>query len=671
MDIKLGTEVGRLFVVNGVRRERAACLGTFGQPTSLFRRRDRGRLFVAVELTGDELGRDVLYEDLVNLVGNTYYEATGSVTAGLRSALHAVNARLLRENRGLSRGEGRLAGVSCAVLRGEGLYVAQAGPALVHIVRRGQVLTFPDSPSPLDWLAEGPGAPLGRQRVADVRFFHHTVQPGDVILLTQPTWARQIDPRQIAEAVVSVGVDQAIGNLQALAGQEHAAALIVEIAREGEKGDTPRARLRTETAPRRPRRERTRPAEVELQEVPAAAEPAVAPVATARASGLNLSSWLRSAGRGLLAVLAVMLDGLRRLLVRILPGRGEAAPQSARPAQARGARSGTGSPLVVWMAAAIPIIVVLLVVGMYWRQGSNRQAEFAELLAQARDEYDQARINEEDVPVAREHYRQALSLAGSALAMRENDPTAQEIQRQAQDALDRIDNVYRLYDLTPLYTYTESGSAPGELISDGQNIFVLDRGTGQVYHHVFNELGSDLQETTVIVQKGQAVDGAATGDLIDMVWRPDGGDHHRGSLFILDGNGRLLEYDPIFSTVVALPLGGLDQWRSPQAVSTYFDQTKTNFYILDTGLNQILKYVPTENLYEDAPTGYVTAEDLDLSGAVDMAINGYVYLLYGDGRVQKLYTGQIEDFALNGLADPLNSPSAIFTANHDNAVEYL
>jgi len=669
MAIKLGVEVGQLRVVSGVRQERTACLGTFEQPGSLFQRRDRGRLFVVIELTGDALGRDVLYEELVRLAGTTYYDTPGSITAGLRAALRAVNARLLHENRGLSPGEGRLAGISCAVLRGNDLYVAQAGPALVHVARQGQVLTFPDNPLPLDWLSEGPTAPLGRQRTVNVRFFHCTVQPGDVILLAQPTWARQLRPPQIAEAVVYTGVAQAMSNLQALAGQDEAAALIVEIT--GTLEGAPQARPRAEPIPRRPRRRRVRAAEAEPQEIPTRQKPATERGIAARLGRLDLSAKLSSAGRGLLAVLALILDGLRRLLVRILPGREKVTPKRARPARARKATPGTSSPLVVWMAAAIPIIIILLVVGMYWRQGSNRQAEFAELLTQAQNEYDLAKANEGNTTAAREYYKQALDLTTRALAMRENDPTAQDLRDQAQKALDKIDRVYRLYDLTPLHTYAEPGSVPGRVIADGQNIFVLDRGTGRVYQHVFNELGRDLQETIVIVQKGQAVDGAATGDLIDMAWRPDGGDHHRGSLLILDGNGRLLEYDPIFGTVVARPLGGLDLWRSPQAVSTYFDQTKTNFYILDTGLNQILKYVPTDELYNEAPIGYVTADDVDLGGAVDMAINGYVYVLYGDGRVQKLYLGQPEAFALSGLADPLSNPSAIFTANHSDSVKYL
>ena len=669
MAIKLGAEVGQLHVVNGVRQERTACLGTFEQPASLFRRRDQGRLFVVIELTGDALDRDALYEDLTRMVGTTYYNTPGSITAGLRAALRAINARLLRENRGLSPGEGRLAGISCAVLRGNDLYIAQAGPALVHVARQGEVLTFPGSSPPLDWLAEGPTAPLGRQRVVDVRFFHCTVQPGDVILLAQPTWAQQLHPRQVAEAVVYTGVAQAMGNLQALAGQEDAAALVVEIT--GALEGVPQTRPQPKPAPRRPPREQVHTAEAEPQEIPAREEPTAERGITTRLGRLDLAAKLRLVGQGLLAALALVLDGLRRLLVRILPGREGVAPKRARPARARKATPGTSSHLVIGMAVAIPVIIVLLVLGVYWRQGTNRQAEFAELLVQAQNEYDQGGVNEGNIPVAREHYKQALDLVAKALAMRGSDSAAQELQRQAQEALDKIDNVYRLYDLTPLHTYTEPGSAPGRVIADGQNIFVLDRDTGRVYHHVLNELGKDLQETAVIVQKGQAVDGAATGDLIDMAWKPDGGDHHRGSLLILDGNGRLLEYDPIFGTITALPLGGLDQWRSPQAVSTYFDQTKTNFYILDTALNQVLKYVPTNDLYNVTPTGYLTAEDVDLSGAVDMAIDGYVYVLYSDGRVQKLYTGQPEAFALVGLPDPLAGPSAIFTANHSDAVKYL
>lgn len=667
MAVKLGAEVGQLRVVNGVRQERVTCLGSFEQPTSLFRRRDQGRLFVVVELTGDELGRDALYEDLVQLAGSTYYHTPGSVTAGLRAALHEVNARLLRENRGLSPGEGRLAGISCAVLRGDDLYIAQAGPALAYLASQGQLLTFPDSPSPVDWLAERPMAPLGSQRAVEVRFFHCTVQPGDVLLLVQPTWGQQISPEQIGKAVTYTGTVLAMNNLQALADQSDAAFLVVEIT--GTLEGAPQA-----TPPvARPRRSQYAPpqtVEAKPREAPPVRKPLAQRGITARLEELNLTAKLRAVGRGSLAALALVLDFLRRLLGRLLPGREGKAPQKARVAPERKTTSGVSSPLVIWMAAAIPIIIILLVVGVYLQQGSSRQAESGILIAQAQSEYEQGQVNEGNAPVAREHYKRALALLGQVLETRKNDQQAQALQRKVQEALDKIDGVYRLYDLTPLYTYKEPNSIPGRVIADAQHIFVLDKGTGRVYHHVLNELGQDLQETAVIAQKGQSVDGAATGDLIDMAWRPDGGDHHRGSLLILDGNGRLLEYDPIFNTVSARPLGGLSQWRSPQVVGTYFDQTKTNFYILDTGLNQILKYVPGENLYAEAPVSY-TVEEVDLSGAVDMAIDGYIYVLYADGRVLKLYTGRPEDFILSGLADPLAGPTAIFTANHGAAVKYL
>ncbi|MBC7251252.1 MAG: hypothetical protein H5T62_13310 [Anaerolineae bacterium] len=669
MAVKLGAEVGQLHVVNGVRQERTPCVGVFEQPTSLFKRRDQGRLFVIIELTGDELGRDALAEDLVQLLGKTYYNTPGSITAGLRAALRAVNSQLLRENRGLSPLEGRLAGVSCAVLRGSDLYIAQAGPALVYVSQRGEVLTFPDSPPPTDWLSEGPAAPLGRQRAVNVRFFHCTLQPGDAVVLAQAPWARKVTPQQVSAAVSYTDLPQAMANLQSLIGQDYeTTAMLLEITGTLEQAPQPRPRPRPQPLPRR---KQISVAEPEPRAPSSTPEPAPAPRAVTRPSRPSVSARLRPLGAGLLALVALLLGGLRRLLLRILPGREEAAPGRIKPARARKEASGPSSTLLIWLAAAIPIIIILLVVGMYLQQGSNRQAQFNELLSQAQNEYELGQVNAGNAAVAREHYKQALTLATQALEMRRTDAEAQELQRRAQEALDRIDNVYRLYDLTPLYTYTDPGSAPGRVIADGQDIFVLDRGTARVYHHTLNELGKDLQETEVIVQTGQSVAGGAVGELIDMAWRPDGGDHHRGSLLIMEGNGRLLEYDPILDIVAALPLGGLDQWRAPLVVGTYFDQTKTNFYVLDTGLNQILKYMPTTNLYNETPVGYITAEGVDLSGAVDMAIDGYVYILYGDGRVQKLYLGQPEAFELSGLTEPLSDPTAIFTANHGDSVKYL
>ena len=53
-----------------------------------------------------------------------------------------------------------------------------------------------------------------------------------------------------------------------------------------------------------------------------------------------------------------------------------------------------------------------------------------------------------------------------------------------------------------------------------------------------------------------------------------------------------------------------------------------------------------------------------------MAIDGFIYVLYNDGRISKFQGGQPVDFTITGLDKPLSSPVSLFTAP-DDEVQYL
>ncbi|NIO67985.1 MAG: hypothetical protein GTN71_02715, partial [Anaerolineae bacterium] len=146
-------------------------------------------------------------------------------------------------------------------------------------------------------------------------------------------------------------------------------------------------------------------------------------------------------------------------------------------------------------------------------------------------------------------------------------------------------------------------------------------------------------------------------DLVDMVWMPVGSGRQTSNLLVLESGGSLLEYDPVFGLAV-LPVGDKDQWRYPQLIGSFFG----NFYLLDSQSNQILKYLPTaDGGYSNPPEPWFQI-DVDLAGVVDMAIDGYIYLLYADGRILKFMGGEVAPFEQTELDEPLRGPTAIFTS---------
>jgi hypothetical protein len=120
----------------------------------------------------------------------------------------------------------------------------------------------------------------------------------------------------------------------------------------------------------------------------------------------------------------------------------------------------------------------------------------------------------------------------------------------------------------------------------------------------------------------------------------------------------LLEFNPNWGIASSVLAGG-DILQKPEAVDSYFG----NFYILDTVANALFRYLPTADGYSAPPENYFPdSQAVNLSSAVDVAIDGAVYILHQDGRIDKYLSGQQVEFNLTDLDIPFNQPVAIHTA---------
>ncbi|MBM4464756.1 MAG: hypothetical protein FJ014_04190 [Chloroflexi bacterium] len=624
MSPKLGTVMGKLSLVNGIRQEQVTNVAAVKPARAIFQRRKKESLYLILEVTGDPPGRERIYDEMIRIIGEEYFQARGSVTAKLRQAIGAANSFLLQENLKSLPHEQRAGGVTCAVLREGNVYVAQAGPTTAHVSYQGKLTSFPESP--LAELTAEEATPLGFKRGLPIRFYRSKVGVGDVILLTSGFLAQQASPEQIAQAVVGQDVDLALANLEELAGEGAASAMLVRVAPVEEK-----PRVRREAIVRRPVRPRVEAAAKERLPRPDR-------VSLER----GVSSALKGAG-----------DFLRRLL----PEQEAPAPDErvTRPRQpyrpAKGRRN-------LWMgiAIAIPVIVVILVIVVYWQQTLARQAHFDELVAQAQQQI--ALIGQVDEATARGHLLEALTSLTEAEMLWPGKPEVNRLREEAEKKKDEIDRVTKLYWINPLWEYSEPGSDPGRVIVSRIDVYVLDKALDRVYKHLLDDTMQALQELDVepvLLRKGDQRGPIVVGELVDMVWAEAKGGRLGSNLLVLEGAGSLLEYDPE-EGISVLPVGESDQWIQPQIAGSY----KGNFYLLDSALNQILRYEPD---YGGLPEDYFPASgEVDLAGVVDMAIDGHVYLLYADGRVLKFLGGEPAPFEMTGLYEPLQNPTALFTS---------
>jgi hypothetical protein len=170
----------------------------------------------------------------------------------------------------------------------------------------------------------------------------------------------------------------------------------------------------------------------------------------------------------------------------------------------------------------------------------------------------------------------------------------------------------------------------------------------------------------VLVRRAQQVGSNVVGELVDMTWSAAAPNRQAGALLIL-GASEVLE-QVANRSLTNLAIGGRDRWVQPVAAMGYGG----NFYILDPQANQIFRYRPGEGGYPDPPESYLAPDTPQgtLNGAVDMAIDGYIYVLYADGNIRKFDGGAPAPFELLDLDHAFSNPTALFTAP-DQQVRYL
>ncbi|HWQ15096.1 MAG TPA: hypothetical protein VNL77_20025, partial [Roseiflexaceae bacterium] len=203
------------------------------EPAGLFTPEARkGRLYIVAETDQDVArGRDAC-QLVCRVIRRQFYGDTSfSVTASLRKALVAANQALYQQNVGAPPQKRGFVGVTCAVVKGEDVYVAQVKPAQAYLMAEGRLRALPPGAG---W-RQGPERAtayfkpnaLGKSLTVEPEFFRAVMRPGDGLLLCTSNLApllsrdavtrllRAPEPGEVSERLVALcrehGVDEAHG----------------------------------------------------------------------------------------------------------------------------------------------------------------------------------------------------------------------------------------------------------------------------------------------------------------------------------------------------------------------------------------------------------------------------------------------------------------------------
>jgi hypothetical protein len=216
----------------------------------------------------------------------------------------------------------------------------------------------------------------------------------------------------------------------------------------------------------------------------------------------------------------------------------------------------------------------------------------------------------------------------------------------AQLGLDRLDNVVRLNPV-PVWDFKSAG--PYRLALQGFKLFILDRGSNEVYRIDLNAVGDAPDENGAqkILSAGTLIDRRPLGGVLDMTWLSSS-ESRSASGLIVALQGGLLNYDLSFGWTT-LDFGsntvptGLRRLRSFNG----------NLYILDAAASQIWRYLPKGNGYADKPEPYFEAAAPIAAKGIDLVIDGSVYVVTADGQISKYLGGKPAPFQVSGLSAPL------------------
>lgn len=735
--IELQAFVGHLLVVGG-RAVRVPPPGALAEsaPKRASRAREGDTFFILVTPAREPHASAAFYQELAQLASDVYFGSSGTITSGLRDALSTIHAQL-----STTPGDPQEVNALALVLRGEELYAARSGRIFGLLRQDETVASFPAQRT--DPLAMNLPA-LGAETNPDIQLAHFAVAPGQMMLLADASLVETPDEALLA-ALGGESVSAVIDRLKPLAGAETSAS-IIQFAIPGapdsgklapqpnprasrpaariskppatpaptsmpasipvtapppvvpaqEKAPEPVTSLAFEEppAPAAPAPVDLAPATVDTFEETADVEAAPAPPlesagpgrwsgVTGRVArlagrvpgepspiqkmGFTVRRVLRDLLRLILTALVTVIDFFTGLLDRVLP------------APAAGGKQGISTNLAITMAVLIPVLIVVVVLGLVL-SGYDR-SDFETYLDRAQSTHDEAlklaNGNCSNLNL-RPLWVETQRLAELAARYRPNDPNVLVIQADAQNYLDCYDDVVRR-DLTLLQEFPKDSDLVGPVVHDGIDLYVLDRKSDEVYHNTLNETGDGLtaRDETPILRRGQAVGIYTVGDLIDIEWLRSGGTAHDNVLIALDTNGVLVSYSPtFFASAQQLIIG--ERWVNPVAIAIF----RSNLYVLDTGANQIWRYVPPsgENAYSTAPEEYFNSGVLpDLSLAVDFGISeeGAVYILFQDGIIRK-YRRNVQSIAEelpfnynNNPPGALASGSGLFVYNDPAASSLL
>jgi hypothetical protein len=357
-----------------------------------------------------------------------------------------------------------------------------------------------------------------------------------------------------------------------------------------------------------------------------------------------------------------LLAGLKGLVVGVLPER-----QTSTRTYAAAARPMARGKILVFhpsgrSRAAIGVLILLIVFALLGASAIRVRARLDQAQIQDLVSEVEASMALADQEEGREAKIAALEKAQQVLEQAPDGQRESADWRRLSLSLaaqwDGLTGVVRLPFALQL-GFEDQGQVASRILASQDEMFVVDQSGQTVRRYALDKDGGVPEDERALVFDLSVGDEASSvGQVLDVEWLDAAGGRLSPALVALTSQGSIIELRADGSTRPVV-VAGASEWKKPRALATY----EGNLYVLDPGAENIYKYVPSGDDYKQMPTDYVHGSvDINWNKVVDLAIDGFVYLLSSDGSVTKLSGGQPLSFTQEGLYPPLENPASIYAS---------
>lgn len=324
-------------------------------------------------------------------------------------------------------------------------------------------------------------------------------------------------------------------------------------------------------------------------------------------------------------------------------GRGSRRPRSSNP----WSFSNWGKDKIL---IAIIALIVILTLGVGWLRSKAdedmRIQTLANDLVQIREQINSAiTTGQFDKDRAGEMLNDAEQKAIEVLNSGYHKSKARDLLDMILDTRDQLDGVMHpeVEELADLSMKRSNVSALG-LVSLNKQLYAYE------YNALYPILANEVQDPLTIDDNESVISAAYYDD--------------KESVLFFTESGKVIEYkDDRMSFLQTTD----DSFKKGNVIKSFSNR----IYVLDPEGNQVWRYTRRRDTFDGAQA-YINDSSVDISNAIDLAIDGSVYVLGSDGYITRLFQGGKEDFPIS--KQPVKgvvNPTKIFTEVDMNQIYML